>query len=1193
MKNRLVFFTAIILFVTPTLAYASFNVGVQWNGSIGGTQFSTPNGIAVDLSSGTSAGDVYVADQSTSLVQKFSSNGVFIASWDGSNSGNNFNSPADVAVDSSSGASSGDVYVLDTGNGLVDKFSASGTFITSFDGSDSGTAFSFPQDIAVDSSLGSSSGDIYVSNQHVIYKFSPTGVYITKFDGSNGGTQFSNPGGIAVDASGNVYVTDQNNNLVQKFDSNGAFIASFSDPTNPNFENLEHLSIDASGDMYIAGEDDVMFIFDSSGNELGEWNGPINSNLKAVAVNSSGAAYVADNNNGIVYKVSHTAGVPVLSTNAPSSVTVSTLVLNGAVTDGAPVTARGFAYGSTASYGATSTENGSFFSVPFSTLISSPSLGTIYHYRSYATNGSGTAYGNDFASTPYFEFSWGGAGSGNGTFSQPDALAVSKTTGDVFVLDASNNQVLQKFDSSGGFLLQLNVNNQYLDALAVDSSDDIYVLDNNHVKKFDSEGQFITQWGGAGSGNGTFNNPEGLSVDQSTGYVYVVDTGNNLIQKFGSTGAFITQWGGSGSGSGSFSRPVAASVSSSGNVYVSDSGNGLVQEFSSTGGFVRQWDGSIGGTKFINISGITIDALGNIYVNDLGTGSGDIQKFDSNGNFILTIPDSHGEIGSIDSDSLGDLYMIDGTDLMIDKLIFTASPPVVITQPVSSISATGATLNGLIQAIPSGDTATVRGFVYGLTTAYGATTTASGSFGAGGFTAPLSGLSVGTIYHVKAFATDAIGTSYGSDQSFITYTVSRFGGQGSGNGLFNHSEGPQSIIVDPSTGDIYVADDANNLVQKFDSKGNFLDQMDGTSQGGVAFYNPIGIALDSAGDLYVCNSGDGIIQKFDSGEHFLASFGGVGTGSGLFENPWGITIDQSTGDIYVSDAGNDLIQKLGPSGNFIAQYGGSGNGHGLLDGPEAVALDSQGNMYVADEGNNLIQKLSPTGTFITQWGGGGFGDKLFLVPEGITADSHDNIYVADTNNGLVKRFDTNGNFEVAWVVPSASGNPHSEAETLTVDSSGNVYVSEDQDDYIYIYNMTSVPVSPPSDNSDTNPSAETPAPVARIYGGGRQQGYVSEILPTVSVLSLSVQTTVPSPIPVEDLSFGTTSADVKNLQQFLNTHLFAVAETGAGSAGNETDFFGSSTEAAVIKFQKTFDIIPAVGYFGPKTRQEMILVSKS
>ncbi|MSR70540.1 peptidoglycan-binding protein [Candidatus Kaiserbacteria bacterium] len=69
-----------------------------------------------------------------------------------------------------------------------------------------------------------------------------------------------------------------------------------------------------------------------------------------------------------------------------------------------------------------------------------------------------------------------------------------------------------------------------------------------------------------------------------------------------------------------------------------------------------------------------------------------------------------------------------------------------------------------------------------------------------------------------------------------------------------------------------------------------------------------------------------------------------------------------------------------------------------------------------------------------------------------------------------------------------------------------------------------------------------------------------------------------------NLEVGMTGDDVKALQVYLNTHGYAVASSGAGSPGNETNKFGGATKAALIKFQKAKAITPAVGYFGPKTR---------
>ncbi len=81
--------------------------------------------------------------------------------------------------------------------------------------------------------------------------------------------------------------------------------------------------------------------------------------------------------------------------------------------------------------------------------------------------------------------------------------------------------------------------------------------------------QFVTKWGSQGSGDGEFTNPVGAAVD-SSGNVYVADTGNHRIQKFDTSGGFVIKWGSQGAGDGEFSYPYGVAVDSSGNVYVAD-----------------------------------------------------------------------------------------------------------------------------------------------------------------------------------------------------------------------------------------------------------------------------------------------------------------------------------------------------------------------------------------------------------------------------------------------------------------------------------------------------------------------------------------------------------------------------------------------------------------------------------------------
>ncbi|MCK4471945.1 MAG: 6-bladed beta-propeller, partial [Anaerolineae bacterium] len=69
----------------------------------------------------------------------------------------------------------------------------------------------------------------------------------------------------------------------------------------------------------------------------------------------------------------------------------------------------------------------------------------------------------------------------------------------------------------------------------------------------------ILTWGSQGKGQGQFQDPRGIAVDQD-GNVYVADSGNNRIQVFDSSGKFLTQWGGEGDGPGQFKEPWGIAV---------------------------------------------------------------------------------------------------------------------------------------------------------------------------------------------------------------------------------------------------------------------------------------------------------------------------------------------------------------------------------------------------------------------------------------------------------------------------------------------------------------------------------------------------------------------------------------------------------------------------------------------------------
>lgn len=71
---------------------------------------------------------------------------------------------------------------------------------------------------------------------------------------------------------------------------------------------------------------------------------------------------------------------------------------------------------------------------------------------------------------------------------------------------------------------------------------------------------------------------------------------------------------------------------------------------------------------------------------------------------------------------------------------------------------------------------------------------------------------------------------------------------------------------------------------------------------------------------------------------------------------------------------------------------------------------------------------------------------------------------------------------------------------------------------------------------------------------------------------------------IRNLTIGSRGADVKNLQIFLNDNGDALAASGPGSPGDETQYFGPLTKDALARFQAANDIHPAYGFFGPITR---------
>lgn len=340
-------------------------------------------------------GNVYVIDHNHNVVDKFDSAGVYQSQL----TFGGFGGDPDVAVDNSGGASQGHVYVLPEG-GPLSGFDSSGTALGgNFPLNGSNTpdhSFGDPCGTAVDSS-----GNIYVSefNDQAIDKFDSAGNYITRFPVSFG------PCDVAVDTDGTIYVVHWNN-AVHKLSSSGADqgVIDSNNPSAVSVDPVDH-HVYVVRRLSGAGTPSTVAEYDSSGNLVSEFGSGRLFNSRGVDVKgSTHKAYVSSNppspDASRVAIFGPLATLPDVTTGDVSDLLGTSATLNGTVNPDGIAASYQFEYGTTTAYGSTvpaspesvgSDSSDHAVSEPVSGLTP----GTVYHYRLDGINVNGTNFGDD------------------------------------------------------------------------------------------------------------------------------------------------------------------------------------------------------------------------------------------------------------------------------------------------------------------------------------------------------------------------------------------------------------------------------------------------------------------------------------------------------------------------------------------------------------------------------------------------------------------------------------------------------------------------------------------------------------------------------------------------------------------------------------------------------------------------------
>jgi uncharacterized protein (TIGR02145 family) len=526
--------------------------------------------------------------------------------------------------------------------------------------------------------------------------------------------------------------------------------------------------------------------------------------VRAYATNAAGTAY---GNQVSFTTLPPDPVLPTLTTAVISGISYNSASSGGNISDdgGSAVTARGICW-STSENPTTAdqkTINGTGTGT-FTSSLTGLSAGTIYYVRAYATNSVGTAYGDQLSFTT----------------SDPPAGMSTLTTSSIADITSSSATSGGNITSDGGG--SITARGVCWSTLSGPTTADSKTIDGNGTGIYSS---FLTSLNpgtlyyvrayATNSAGTAYGNQVSFTTSSEIPSLTTV-TVNTITHNSASSGGNITSNGGAavtargvcwstspgpttansktndGSGSGGFTSALT-SLNASTTYYVrayatNSEGTAYGNEVSFTTSAVPYVVPTLTTTAASGISTSGASTGGNIS-NDGGaavTERGVCYSTSSN----PTIADNKTSDGTGPGSFTSTLSGLSASTLYYvrayatnaagtgygNQVSFTTSAligyAIIITTSISGISTTGATSGGTITANADGNAVTVRGVCWSTTinptTANSKTTDGSGS---GAFTSTITGLTPCTTYHVRAYATNSAGTSYGADMPFTTGTV--------------------------------------------------------------------------------------------------------------------------------------------------------------------------------------------------------------------------------------------------------------------------------------------------------------------------------------------------------------------------------------------------------------------------------------
>jgi len=271
----------------------------------------------------------------------------------------------------------------------------------------------------------------------------------------------------------------------------------------------------------------------------------------------------------------------------------------------------------------------------------------------------------------------------------------------------------------------------------------------------------------------------------------------------------------------------------------------------------------------------------------------------------------------------------------------------------------------------------------------------------------------------------------------------------------------RAVAYDPVTGDVYVADTANNRVLVFSfsptSGFSYLTQFGRKGTGAGEFNLAYGVAIDPVNRLVYVTNGAGSVGQFSIGSGavptytYLTSFG-----TGSLNQPRQVAVAPNS-DVFVMNARDHecnvySLSEIAANSAPEITFGSLGKGNGqFTDDPRGVAVSADGTMaFVTDSGGDRVEAFS-----LTQSGGhysgaafdytvsSGTGSGAFVGLRGLTVTADDHLMVSDEWGYNLHEFSfTASGYTSTWSsAPTASPVPGVNAPRgIQVAANGEIYI---------------------------------------------------------------------------------------------------------------------------------------------------------